>query len=91
MLQCINILANLLNLPVPEPNMALSQCNNSGENMPHTHAHSQAEAVHEALDEYVETHHHEPEVHEKARIISHTITQWVHEEVELKHASPPSA
>lgn len=57
--------------------------------MPHTHAHTKAEAVHEALDEYVEAHHHAPEVHEKARIISNTITQWEHEEVELHH--PPQA
>ena len=70
--------------------MAMSQRNNKGENMPHTHAHSQAEAVHEALDEYVEAHHHAPEVHEKARIISNTITQWVHEEVELRHPDHPT-
>lgn len=59
--------------------------------MPHTHAHSQAEAVHEALDEYVETHHHAPDVHQKARIISDTISQWVHEEVELRHPGGASS
>ena len=71
--------------------MPMSQRNITGESMPHTHAHSQAEAVHEALDEYVEAHHHAPEIHEKARIISNTISQWVHEEVELRHADHPAA
>lgn len=56
--------------------------------MPHTHAHTKAEAVHEALDEYVEAHHHSPEIHEKARIISNAITQWEHEEVDLRHPAP---
>lgn len=72
----------------------MSQCsitcrkhlNPLGETMPHTHAHTKAEAVHEALDEYVEAHHHAPEVHDKARIISNAITRWEHEEVELRHA-----
>ena len=58
-----------------------------GETMPHTHAPTKAEAVHEALDEYVEAHHHAPEIHDKARIISSAITQWEHEEVELRHAT----
>ena len=58
--------------------------------MLHEHAHSQAEAVHEALSEFTESHHHVPDAHEKARIISSTITQWVHETVE-EHRHPHTA
>jgi hypothetical protein len=55
--------------------------------MPHTHAQSKAEAIHEALDEYQETHHHAPDTHEKARLVSDTVSQWEREEVAIHH--PP--
>jgi Arc/MetJ-type ribon-helix-helix transcriptional regulator len=53
--------------------------------MPHTHAHSKAEAIHEALEEFEEEHHHAPTAHEKARLVSDTIKEWEHEEVEAMH------
>jgi hypothetical protein len=55
--------------------------------MPHTHAQSKAEAIHEALDEYQESHHHAPDTHEKARLVSDTVSQWEREEVAIHH--PP--
>ncbi len=55
--------------------------------MPHTHAHSKAEAIHEALDVFEEEHHHAPTAHEKARLVSDTIKEWEHEEVEAMHAT----
>lgn len=56
--------------------------------MPHTHAHTKAEAIHEALDEFQESHSHAPDTHEKARVISDAVKQWEHEEVELRHQEP---
>ncbi|HNA69291.1 MAG TPA: hypothetical protein PLN96_17665 [Zoogloea sp.] len=53
--------------------------------MPHTHAHSKAEACHEALEEFEATHHHAPDAHEKAALISKTIREWEHEEVDATH------
>lgn len=55
--------------------------------MPHTHAHSKAEAIHEALEVFEEEHHHVPTTHEKARLVSDTIKEWEHEEVETMHAT----
>ena len=51
------------------------------------HAHSKAEAVHQALDEFKEAHQHAPDTHEKARLISEVVAQWEHEEVEILHAA----
>ena len=53
--------------------------------MPHTHAHNKAEAIHEALEHFEEDHHHAPDAHEKARLVSDAIKQWEHEEVESMH------
>jgi len=53
--------------------------------MPHTHAHTKAEAIHEALDHFQESHHHAPDAHEKARLVSDTVAQWEKEEVALRH------
>lgn len=55
--------------------------------MPHTHAHSKAEATHEALEVFEEEHHHAPTAHEKAHLVSDTIKEWEHEEVEAMHAT----
>ena len=55
--------------------------------MPHTHAHTKAEAIHEALEVFEEVHHHLPDAHEKARLVSDTIKEWEHEEVEVMHAT----
>ncbi len=54
--------------------------------MPHTHTHTKAEAIHEALEEFAISHAHQPNTHEKARIVSDAVKQWEHEEVELLHA-----
>ncbi|MBU1363313.1 MAG: hypothetical protein KKE51_05755 [Gammaproteobacteria bacterium] len=54
--------------------------------MPHTHAHTKAEAIHEALDVFEDAHHHQPDAHEKARLVSDTIKEWEHEEVEALHS-----
>lgn len=51
------------------------------------HAHSKAEAVHQALDEFKAAHQHAPDTHEKARLISEAVAQWEHEEVEILHAA----
>ena len=53
--------------------------------MPHTHAHTKAEAIHDALEVFEEEHHHHPDAHEKARPVSDTIKEWEHEEVEVMH------
>ncbi len=55
--------------------------------MPHTHAPSKAEAIHDALEVFQEEHHHVPDTHEKARLVSDTIKEWEHEEVEAMHAT----
>jgi hypothetical protein len=55
--------------------------------MPHTHAPTKAAACHEALDHFVEEHHHAPNAHEKARVISDAIKEWEHETVEAMHAA----
>lgn len=59
--------------------------------MPHTHAHTKAEAIHDALETFEEEHHHQPDAHEKARLVSDTIKEWEHEEVEAQHAADTSA
>ena len=53
--------------------------------MPHTHAHSKAEAIHEAIEHFAEEHHHQPDTHEKARLVSDAIKEWEHEEVDIRH------
>jgi hypothetical protein len=58
--------------------------------MPHTHAHTKAEAIHEALEVFEEAHHHQPDAHEKARLVSDTIKEWEHEEVEASHSAEPT-
>ena len=59
--------------------------------MPHTHAASKAEAIHEALEHFVEEQHHQPDAHEKARLVSDTIKEWEHEQVEEMHAADKAA
>jgi hypothetical protein len=59
--------------------------------MPHTHAPTKAAACHEALDTFVEEHHHTPDPHEKARLISDTIKEWEHEHVEAMHSADSAA
>jgi hypothetical protein len=54
--------------------------------MPHTHASTKAEAIHDALEVFQEAHHHQPDAHEKARLVSDTIKEWEHEQVEEMHA-----
>ena len=58
--------------------------------MPHTHA-SKAEAIHDALETFQEAHHHLPDAHEKARLVSDTIKEWEHEEVKVMHEKPAAA
>lgn len=53
--------------------------------MPHSHTPTKAEAIHHALDDFAETHDHAPDPHEKARLISNVVTQWEHEEVDIRH------
>ena len=57
--------------------------------MPHTH--TKAEAIHEALEVFEEAHHHQPDAHEKARLVSYTIKEWEHEEVEALHSGDMAA
>ena len=57
--------------------------------MPHTH--TKAEAIHEALEVFEEAHHHQPDAHEKARLVSDTIKEWEHEEVEALHSGDMAA
>ena len=59
--------------------------------MPHTHAHSKAEAIHEAIEHFAEEHHHQPDTHEKARLVSDAIKEWEHEEVDIRHAAGTAA
>lgn len=59
--------------------------------MPHTHAASKAEAIHDALEQFREAHHHIPDTHEKARLVSDAIKEWEHEEVEVMHAADNAA
>jgi hypothetical protein len=56
-----------------------------GNSMPHTH--TKAEAIHDAIEGYQAAHSHIPDAHEKARLISDTVKQWEHEEVEILHAA----
>ena len=59
--------------------------------MPHTHASTKAEAIHDALEVFQEEHHHQPDAHEKARLVSDTIKEWEHEEVDVLHETHPAA
>jgi hypothetical protein len=59
--------------------------------MPHSHAATKAEAIHDALETFQEAHHHQPDTHEKARLVSDTIKEWEHEEVEVRHEAHPAA
>ena len=59
--------------------------------MPHTHTHSKAEAIHEALDEFQASHHHSPDTHEKARLVSDTVKEWEREEVAISHPATAAA
>jgi hypothetical protein len=59
--------------------------------MPHTHAASKAEAIHDALEVFQEEHHHVPDSHEKARLVSDTIKEWEHEHVEVMHSADNAA
>ena len=59
--------------------------------MPHTHPPSKAEAIHDALEVFQEEHHHVPDTHEKARLVSDTIKEWEYEEVEVMHATDAAA
>ena len=53
--------------------------------MPHTHAHSKADACHDALESFEREHPHAPDTHEKARLLSETVKEWEHEEVAATH------
>ena len=57
----------------------------------HHHAHTKAEAIHEAIEHFAEEHHHHPDAHEKLRVVSDAIKTWEHEEVEAMHAGDESA
>ena len=59
--------------------------------MPHNHAATKAEAIHDALESFQEEHHHQPDAHEKARLVSDTIKEWEHEEVEVMHETHDAA
>lgn len=59
--------------------------------MPDTHAHNKAEAIHEAIEHFAEEHHHQPDAHEKARLVSDAIKEWEHEEVEIMHEASKAA
>ena len=59
--------------------------------MPHTHAPSKAEAIHDALEVFQEEHHHVPDTHEKARLVSDTIKEREHEQVEVMHSPHATA
>ncbi|MDE2439829.1 MAG: hypothetical protein KGP14_02300 [Betaproteobacteria bacterium] len=59
--------------------------------MPQSHAPSKAEAIHDALEGFTEQHHHQPDTHEKARLVSDTIKEWEHEEVEIMHVADKAA
>lgn len=59
--------------------------------MPHHHTQSKAEAIHDALETFTAEHHHQPDPHEKARLVSDTIKEWEHEEVEAMHAETKTA
>lgn len=59
--------------------------------MPHNHAHSKAEAIHDALESFAAEHHHQPDPHEKARLVSNTIKEWEHEEVEAMQLNDQAA
>ncbi|MBL8405159.1 MAG: hypothetical protein JNL16_11510 [Dechloromonas sp.] len=59
--------------------------------MPHNHAHSKAEAIHDALESFAAEHHHQPDPHEKARLVSDTIKEWEHEEVEAMQLNDQAA
>lgn len=59
--------------------------------MPHTHAPSKAEAIHEAIEHFAEEHNHQPDAHEKARLVSDAIKEWEHEEVEIMHVADKAA
>lgn len=55
------------------------------------HTHTKAEAIQEALEVFEEAHHHQPDAHEKARLVSDTIKEWEHEEVEALHSGDIAA
>ena len=59
--------------------------------MPHTHAHTKAEACHDALEAFEREHHHAPDAHEKARLLSATVAEWEHEEVAASHPAGAQA
>ncbi len=59
--------------------------------MPHTHAPTKAEACHEALENFETEHHHAPDAHEKARLLSATVAEWEHEEVAATHPAAAKA
>ena len=53
--------------------------------MPHTHAPTKAAACHDALEAFEQEHHHAPDAHEKARLLSDAVKEWEHEEVAASH------
>lgn len=55
--------------------------------MPHTHAPTKAEACHQALEVFAEENCHAPCTQEKARLLSDTIREWEHEQVEAMHSA----
>ena len=88
MVQRINLFHIILRNNYRKPKVCLSQRSILSRrivSMPHTQ--TKAEAIHHALDEFQESHHHAPDTHEKARLISDAVAQWEHEEVEILHAT----
>ncbi len=59
--------------------------------MPPSHAHTKAEAIHEAFEVFEAAQHHQPDAHEKARLVSDTIKEWEHAEVDALHAGDTAA
>jgi len=76
--------------------MRMLRCSNNGAlssyhakeiPMSHTHATTKAAACHDALEVFQEEHHHAPDAHEKARLLSDTVKEWEQEELAATHPS----
>lgn len=58
--------------------------------MSHLHAPTKAAACHEALEAFEHEHHHSPDAHEKARLLSDAVKQWEREELAVTHPNAGS-
>jgi len=58
--------------------------------MPNQHTPTKAEACQQALESFRHEHQHNPDPHEKARLISDTIKEWEHDEVVATHPQNPA-